>query len=75
MKVLDSSKRAMRILDEFLDALELVQSEITDLDGASFGCFPFGYAPGNKTCATSDSPVCATCRALQSYLQTEGGKE
>lgn len=71
-KALDTGSRAKRILDQFLAALKDVQEEITDLDGASFACFPFGYSHGNKTCAESDSPVCVLCRELQPYSKIKG---
>ena len=70
--VLDTTPKAEGILDEFLAALKNVQEEITDLDGASFGCFPFGYSHGNKTCLEADSPVCVLCRELQPYSKTKG---
>ena len=70
--ILDTGKKAKRMLDEFLAALERVQSEITDVDGANFVCFPRGYSDGNITCLESDSPVCIICRELQPYYKTKG---
>ena len=71
-KCLDASPAAEQILQDFKESLRQIQDEITNLEGASFACFPFAFSQGNPTCrgegeTTPGSPVCELCRELHGF--------
>jgi len=61
--VLDTSMEAARLLATVEEAVAAVRDGITDVNGASMDCF-LDYEDSNGTCASSQSPVCMTCRLL-----------
>ena len=65
--MLETSKKCVKLLENFLDTLEQIQEGVKSLDSGSFCCFPFGYNDGNITCASSNSPICEICRGLHEY--------
>lgn len=71
-KHLDTTSAAKQMLQDFERGLRQIQDGITNIDGVSFACFPFGFSQGNRTCRGEDelkpnSPVCKLCRELHGY--------
>lgn len=66
--ILDTSKEAKWLLLTLERTLYEIQTRIVDENGTHlgthFGCFPFGWRSGNRTCKMYTSPVCVLCRAL-----------
>lgn len=71
-KCLDASPAAEQILQDFRESLRQVQDGITNVEGASFACFPFAFSQGNLACRGEgetilNSPVCELCRELHGF--------